>query len=142
MKSKRHADDEPGRFAYDGIDRVMHEKARLSIMSSLVSRGGRVLVSDLKQLCALTDSAMARHLEVLREEGLVEIQRGVEGRRAPAVCDVTAEGRRRFQRYLEAMEEIVRASLPRTVVPAARPSPSWQPRPIPLVHRRRGSGLA
>ena len=79
MKKKKAAhEDQVGRFAYEGLDRVLHEKARLGIMTSLVTRPEGLLFSDLKRLCALTDGNLSRHLEVLREAGLVEVWKGDE----------------------------------------------------------------
>jgi DNA-binding MarR family transcriptional regulator len=130
MKSKRHADDEPGRFAYDGIDRVMHEKARLSIMTSLVTRPEGLRFGELKQLCGLTDGNLSRHLDVLRDAGLVEIWKGFENRRPQTLCRLTAEGRRRFVEYLEELEKVVKDALPKaTKRPERMPSlpPGWIP---------------
>ena len=62
-------------FAFDGLDRVMHEKARLGLLSSLVAHPKGLAFSDLKQLCGLTDGNLNRHLQVLQEAGLVEIQK-------------------------------------------------------------------
>ena len=62
-----------GRFSYAGLDRVMHEKARLGILASLAAHAGGLLFNDLKQLCSLTDGNLSRHLAVLSEAGLVEI---------------------------------------------------------------------
>jgi DNA-binding transcriptional ArsR family regulator len=130
MKARRHADDEPGRFAYDGIDRVMHEKARLSIMTSLVTRPEGLRFGELKQLCGLTDGNLSRHLDVLREAGLVEIWKGFEGRRPQTLCRLTADGRRRFVEYLEELEKVVKDALPKA---ARRPEriPSLPPGWIP-----------
>jgi DNA-binding transcriptional ArsR family regulator len=125
MKPRRHADDEPGRFAYDGIDRVMHEKARLSIMTSLVTRAEGLRFGELKQLCGLTDGNLSRHLDVLREAGLVEIWKGFEGRRPQTLCRLTAEGRRRFVEYLEELEKVVKAARRPERVPSV--PPGWIP---------------
>ena len=82
MKKKKPAElSQPGRFAYDGLERVLHEKARLGIMTSLVMRPEGLLFSDLKRLCALTDGNLSRHLDVLKEAGLVEVWKGFENRR-------------------------------------------------------------
>ena len=67
------------RFAYDGLDRVIHEKARLGIMTSLVARRDGLSFTDLKELCGLTDGNLNRHLEVLREAGLVRSARTLDG---------------------------------------------------------------
>ncbi|MES1213362.1 MAG: transcriptional regulator, partial [Singulisphaera sp.] len=49
-----------GRFAYQGLERVLHEKARLGIMTSLVTRPEGLLFNDLKRLCDLTDGNLSR----------------------------------------------------------------------------------
>ena len=68
-------------FAYDGLDRVLHEKARLSILTALsTARDGR-LFADLKELCGLTDGNLNRHLKVLDEAGLVLVKKKNAGRR-------------------------------------------------------------
>jgi DNA-binding transcriptional ArsR family regulator len=128
--SKKRSENEPGRFAYDGIDRVMHEKARLSIMTSLVTRTEGLKFGELKQLCGLTDGNLSRHLDVLREAGLVEIWKGFEGRRPQTLCRLTPDGRRRFVEYLEELEKVVKDALPKAArrherLPAM--PPGWMP---------------
>ena len=71
-------------FAYEGLERVIHEKARLGILASLATHAEGLAFSDLKQFCALTDGNLNRHLQVLQEAGLVEVrkaQRRTSGRR-------------------------------------------------------------
>jgi DNA-binding MarR family transcriptional regulator len=103
--------DEPGRYAYDGLDRVLHEKARLGIMTSLVSRPEGLLFGELKQFCALTDGNLSRHLDVLHKAGLVEIVKGFEGRRPQTTCRLTTLGRQRFREYLAHLEQVIRDAL-------------------------------
>ena len=66
----------PGRFAYEGLDRVIHEKARLSIVTSLATHPGGLIFNDLKDLCALTDGNLSRHLQILSEAGLIRRDTG------------------------------------------------------------------
>src|SRR5690348_980327 len=94
---------EAGRFAYAGLDRAMHEKARLGILASLAAhgagkRGGDgLLFNDLKRLCSLTDGNLSRHLAVLTEAGLVEARTMEErGGRAQTAYRLTGDGRKRF----------------------------------------------
>ena len=68
-------------FAYDGLDRVIHEKARLGLLTSLMAHPKGLAFADLKQLCGLTDGNFSRHLQVLQEAGLVEVTKGYEGNR-------------------------------------------------------------
>src|SRR5436190_1042559 len=70
-----------GRFSYDGLDRAFHEKARLGILTSLVSHSDGLKFGELRALCSLTDGNLSRHLEVLRETGLAEVWKGFERRR-------------------------------------------------------------
>ena len=97
-----------GRFAYEGLDRVIHERARLSLLTSLVAHPKGLLFVDLKQLCALTDGNLSRHLQVLQEAALVEISKGFEHNRPQTVCRITPEGRRRYLEYLTVLEQVVR----------------------------------
>jgi DNA-binding transcriptional ArsR family regulator len=131
MAKKRTEDeDESGRFAYEGLDRVLHEKARLGIMTSLVTRPEGLLFTELKRLCALTDGNLSRHLDVLREAGLVEVWKGFENRRPQTLCRLSAEGRQRFVAYLEELEQVIRDAMPKAAKRSA-PLPSlpkgWQP---------------
>src|SRR6186997_301733 len=106
--AKKHAPrDEPGRYAYDGLDRVLHEKARLGIMTSLATRPAGLSFNELKQLCALTDGNLNRHLDVLHRAGLVEVIKGHSGRRPHTHCRLTAAGRRRFLDYLAELEQVI-----------------------------------
>ena len=70
-------------FSYDGLDRVIHEKARLGLLTSLMAHPRGLAFADLKQLCGLTDGNLSRHLQVLQEAGLVEVTKGYEGNQAP-----------------------------------------------------------
>lgn len=100
-------DDKPP-FAYEGLDRVIHEKARLGVLTSLVGQPKGLAFNDLKQLCGLTDGNLSRHLQVLQEAGLVEIEKRFEGVRPLTTCRMTDTGRRRFLDYVAVLEQVVR----------------------------------
>ena len=95
-------------FAYDGLDRVIHEKARLGALTSLMAHPKGLAFGDLKQLCGLTDGNLSRHLQVLQDAGLVDIIKGYEGNRPHTTCRLTKLGRRRFLDYLAVLEQLVR----------------------------------
>jgi DNA-binding MarR family transcriptional regulator len=97
-----------GRFAYEGLDRVIHEKARLSVLTSLLANPKGLAFADLKRLCGLTDGNLSRHLQVLEEAGLVDIVKGYDDKRPQTVCRITTNGRRRFLSYLSVLEQVVR----------------------------------
>jgi DNA-binding transcriptional ArsR family regulator len=96
-----------GRFAYVGLDRTIHEKARLGIMTSLATHSEGLLFADLKQLCSLTDGNLSRHLQVLQSSGLVEVWKGSKNRRPQTLCRITRLGRKELLAYLAVLEKIV-----------------------------------
>ena len=95
-------------YAYEGLDRVIHERARLGVLTSLTQRPKGVAFAELKSLCGLTDGNLSRHLQTLQEAGLVEVSKGFERNRPLTVCRITEEGRARFLEYLEVLEQVVR----------------------------------
>jgi len=97
-----------GRFAYDGLDRIIHEKARLSVLTSLVSHPKGVAFNDLKALCGLTDGNLSRHVQILGEAGLVLVEKSFVDNRPHTVCKISAEGRRKYLEYLAVLEQVVR----------------------------------
>jgi DNA-binding MarR family transcriptional regulator len=108
MKMKSKPSGNEGRFAYEGLDRVIHERARLSILTSLVTNPKGLTFNDLKQLCALTDGNLSRHLSVLEKGKMVEIMKGYEQNRPLTVCRITSSGRKRYVEYLSALEQVIR----------------------------------
>ena len=101
----------PGRFAFDGLDRVLHEKARLGILTSLLAHRDGLVFNQLRDLCALTDGNLSRHLTTLQEAGLVEIWKGMKGKRPQTLVRLTPDGRERFLGYLSLLESIVNGAL-------------------------------
>jgi len=95
-------------FAYEGLSRVIHERARLSVLTSLMTHPKGLSFVELKRLCALTDGNLARHLQVLEEDGMVRTTKEGEGARAQTTVRVTASGRSRYLEYLSILEQVVR----------------------------------
>jgi DNA-binding MarR family transcriptional regulator len=114
--------DDVGRFAYDGLDRVLHEKARLGIMTSLATRPGGIVFGELKALCNLTDGNLNRHIDVLVKAGFVELHKAFVNNRPQTTCKMTALGRRRFREYVAALTQVLRdAATAADENPARRP---------------------
>jgi len=107
MDNIQHNEQAKGRYAYEGLDRIMHEKARLGILTSLLTRSEGLLFGDLKELCALTDGNLSRHLKVLEEEGLIEVQKSFHKKRPQTLCLLTMTGRARFMAYLQELEKVI-----------------------------------
>jgi DNA-binding transcriptional ArsR family regulator len=97
-----------GRFAYEGLDRVIHERARLSVLTSLITHPKGLLFNELKQLCSLTDGNLSRHLSVLEAEKMVELLKEDDRSRPQTICRITATGRKRYLHYLTTLEQVVK----------------------------------
>jgi DNA-binding MarR family transcriptional regulator len=124
--SRRDTPESSGRFAYEGLDRVLHEKARLGVLVSLSARPKGLLFGELKQLCALTDGNLSRHLDVLAEANLIEILKGYDGRRPQTRILLTSEGRKRFLAYLAELERVVHDARAQAKS-QKEPDPGWAP---------------
>jgi DNA-binding MarR family transcriptional regulator len=98
-------------FAFDGLDRVLHEKARLGILSSLMANPQGLLFTELKDLCSLTDGNLNRHMQVLQEAELIEVWKNQQSKRSQTLVRMTEPGRRRFLEYLNVLENVVQDAL-------------------------------
>ena len=117
-----------GRYAYEGLDRVIHEKARLGILTSLLTRPAGLLFNDLKTLCNLTDGNLSRHLQILNDAKLVEVWKGYQGKRPQTLCRITAAGKARFREYLNILEHVIADALPdEGELPAPSAREGWSP---------------
>lgn len=101
----------PDPAAFAGLDRVLHEKARLAILSSLLAHRDGLSFADLRKLCQLTDGNLSRHLQTLQEAGMVDIEKMVIGRRTQTTAVLTVAGKAKFVQYLELLEGIVASAL-------------------------------
>ena len=97
----------PPAFAYEGLDRVIHERARLGVLTSLAAHPRGLSFGDLKLLCGLTDGNLSRHLRVLERERLIAIVKDQRQRRPQTICRITTVGRRRYVEYLAVLEQVL-----------------------------------
>jgi len=104
--SNKHS-QEQGKYAYEGLDRTLHEKARLGILTCLATHPEGLLFNELKDLCALSDGNLSRHLQVLEKESLVEIWKSFHKRRPQTLCKISPNGLKRFQDYLMELEKVL-----------------------------------
>lgn len=107
--------DASARFSYQGLDRVIHEKARLGILTSLMTNPTGLSFAELKHLCNLTDGNLSRHLKMLEEAGLISTRKDHSGQgRAMTYCSITPLGHEKFAAYLAVLEQVIHdaSSLP------------------------------
>ena len=107
MKSRSNISRRAHRFAYDGLDRVIHERARLGVLICLVAHPKGLRFGALKELCGLTDGNLSRHLQVLECAKLIEISRDLEHSRPQTLSRITPDGRKRYLEYLAVLEQVV-----------------------------------
>jgi hypothetical protein len=95
------------RFAYDGLNRVIHERARLSLLTSLMTHSKGLTFAELKDFCALTDGNLNRHLLVLEDARLVTVSKNQSGGRTQTRCRISSTGRKRYLEYLAVLEQVI-----------------------------------
>ena len=71
MASHKSSPDHPGRFAYEGLDRVIHERARLSVLTSLITNPKGLAFNDLKQLAGRRARGKPATIHALRARSSV-----------------------------------------------------------------------
>lgn len=89
------------------LDKLIHEKTRLGIMTSLAAHPNGILFTDLKSLNDLTDGNLNRHLKVLCDADLVKFRKSERGRNSKTTYQLTKRGLKAFVEYLDQMEQII-----------------------------------
>ena len=95
-----------GSVAADTLDRLIHERLRLGIVSALAAED-ELSFSDLKQILQTTDGNLSVHARKLEEAGYIKAIKAFEDRRPRTAFRLTAKGRRALEAYLEQMETIL-----------------------------------
>ncbi len=114
-----------GQYAYEGLDRVIHERARLAVLTSLIANPAGLAFNDLRRLCGLSDGNLSRHIQVLAEATLVEVTKTFEQNKPQTRCQITDTGRARYLEYLAVLEQVVRDA-----AAAVKADPSPLPAPV------------
>ena len=91
------------------LDRLIHERVRLGILSALAVNAS-LSFNDLKALLRITDGNLSVHARRLEEAGYVECIKSFHGRVPRTSFRLTGAGRRALQRYLDHMEALIRAT--------------------------------
>jgi DNA-binding transcriptional ArsR family regulator len=95
------------------LDRIIHERMRLAIVSALAAED-RLSFHDLKSLLQASDGNLSVHARKLEEAGYVACEKSFEGRTPRTVFRLTADGRRAFERYLGHLEALVQTARSRS----------------------------
>jgi DNA-binding MarR family transcriptional regulator len=93
----------------DALDRLIHERLRLGIVSALAVNDS-LSFSDLKKLMKTTDGNLSVHARKLEEAEYITCTKSFEGRMPKTEYRLTSAGRRALERYLDHMEALIRAT--------------------------------
>lgn len=88
------------------LDRVIHEKGRLAIMSMLAA-APELAFTELRDTLEMTDGNLTTHIRTLQEAGYVSIAKSYQNNRPLTTCSLTAAGRKAFTGYVNLLEQIV-----------------------------------
>jgi DNA-binding MarR family transcriptional regulator len=88
------------------LDRVIHEKGRLAIMS-LLAASPELAFTELRDTLEMTDGNVTAHIRTLQEAGYVAISKSYQNNRSLTTCSLTAAGRKSFTSYIALLEQIV-----------------------------------
>jgi DNA-binding MarR family transcriptional regulator len=89
------------------LDRVIHEKGRMAIMSMLAA-SPELSFTELREALNMTDGNLITHIRTLQEAGYVAVSKSYEKKRPLSTCSLTATGKKAFSNYVNLLEQIVR----------------------------------
>ena len=95
--------------AFEKLDRVIHERGRLAIMS-LLAASETLSFKELKEQLRMTDGNLSVHMRTLEESGYVSVCKSFVNRKPRTEYALTPEGRQAFAEYIRTLEEIVKLS--------------------------------
>lgn len=89
------------------LDRVIHEKGRLAIMSALAATP-ELSFTELRDMLRMTDGNLTTHIRILQEEGHIAVAKSYQNNRPLTTCSLTKAGRAAFAGYIDLLEKIVK----------------------------------
>jgi len=96
---------------YLQLDRLIHEKGRLGIMSMLAAAPD-LSFTEMRDALGMTDGNLTTHIKALQQEGYVAVAKSYQNNRPLTTCSLTAAGRKAFAEYINLLEQIVRQNKP------------------------------
>ena len=94
------------------LDRVIHEKGRLAIMSMLAA-SPELSFTELRDALEMTDGNLTSHMRTLQEAGYVSVSKSYQKNRPLTTCSLTAAGKKAFANYVNLLEQIVQQNKPK-----------------------------
>ena len=88
------------------LDRVIHEKGRLAIMSMLAA-SPELSFTELRDTLSMTDGNLTSHMRTLQENGYVSVSKSFQDNRPLTTCSLTAAGKKAFANYIDLLEQVL-----------------------------------
>jgi DNA-binding MarR family transcriptional regulator len=88
------------------LDRVIHEKGRLAIMSMLAA-STELSFTEMRDALEMTDGNITTHIRTLQESGYISVAKSYQNNRSLTTCSLTNAGRKAFAEYVNLLEKIV-----------------------------------
>ena len=88
------------------LDRVIHEKGRLAIMS-LLAASPELAFTELRDTLSMTDGNVTTHIRTLQEAGYISVSKSYQNKRPLTTCSLTDKGQKAFAAYINLLEKIV-----------------------------------
>jgi DNA-binding MarR family transcriptional regulator len=98
--------------AFLQLDRVIHEKGRLAIMSMLAATP-ELSFTEMRDALSMTDGNLTTHIRTLQEAGYVSVAKTFQNNRPHTACSLTAAGKRAFTNYINLLEQIIQQNKPK-----------------------------
>jgi len=98
--------------AFLQLDRVIHEKGRLAIMSMLAA-SPELSFTEMRDTLKMTDGNLTTHIRTLQEAGYVSITKSFQNNRPLTTCSLTSSGKRAFTNYINLLEQIIQQTKPK-----------------------------
>jgi DNA-binding MarR family transcriptional regulator len=93
------------------LDRVIHEKGRLTIMSMLAA-SPELSFTELRDGLGMTDGNLTTHIRTLQQAGYLSVTKSFQNNRPLTTCALTAAGKKAFANYINLLEQIVQQARP------------------------------
>ncbi len=94
------------------LDRVIHEKGRLAIMSMLAATP-ELSFTELRDALKMTDGNLTTHIRTLQEAGYLSVTKSFQNNRPLTTCSLTAAGKKAFTSYINLLADIVQQTKPK-----------------------------
>lgn len=94
------------------LDRIIHEKGRLGIMS-LLAASPQLSFTEMRDALSMTDGNITAHVRTLHEAGYISVTKEFKGGRPLTTYAITAQGRQAFTTYINLLEQIVQQTKPK-----------------------------